>query len=410
METATSELIHHILILFLIVAASGIAAGRLAAAIRLPDVVLFIAAGMLLGQGMHWINEPASSLVNQLILTVGSTLILFDGGRNIRLEGLRKVGWTVGLLSVPGVLVTIAVTGTVIRYAFGIDWLTALLAGAVIASTDPASIIPVFRQVTIRKKLRETVESESAFNDATGSIITFALLAAIVGESALSAGTLAVDFVKTSLGGIGVGLVLGYCVLYVVAHLRLGIFREHAAIAMIGTALAGYVIGDMLHVSGFMAAFVAGLIWGNADTFGLKLEEKRAELTHVADNVTVLMRMLIFVLLGSQVDFGLLAAYGWQSLLAVLVLMFVARPLTVFLCAWPDRGAKWTFKEMLFMVWVRETGVIPAALSGMLVGIGIPHASVIASITLMAIVLTIMVQASTTGWVARKLGMDREEA
>lgn len=408
MENTTAELIQHIIIMLIIVAAAGIGSARIAAALRLPDVVLFIAAGMLLGQGLHWIDEPASSLVNQFILTVGSTLILFDGGRNIRLEGLRRVGWTVGLLSVPGVLITIGVTGTAIKLVFGIDWLTSLLAGAVIASTDPASIIPVFRQVTIRKKVRETVESESAFNDATGSIITFALLAAVTGESTLNAGTLSLDFVKTALGGIVVGIVLGMAILYVVAHASIGLFREHAAIAMLGTALAGYVIGDMLHVSGFMAAFVAGLIWGNSDMFGIHLEEKQQELVHVSDNVTVVMRMLIFVLLGSQVDFGLLSEYGWQSLIAVLVLMFIARPLTVLICAWPDRKAQWTLKEMLFMIWVRETGVIPAALSGMLIGLGIPHAQVIASITFMAIVLTIMLQASTTGWLAKKLGVDQE--
>ncbi|PWV87848.1 NhaP-type Na+/H+ or K+/H+ antiporter [Paenibacillus cellulosilyticus] len=407
MESTTASTIQHIIILFILTAAAGIGSARIAAALRLPDVVLFIAAGMLLGQGVHWIDEPASSLVNQFILTVGSTLILFDGGRNIRLEGLRKVGWTVGLLSVPGVLITIAVTGSAIRIIFDIDWLIALLAGAVIASTDPASIIPVFRQVRIRKKVRETVESESAFNDATGSILTFALLAAVTGKSTLNVGAVAFDFAKTALGGIVVGIVLGIAILYLVAHASIGLFREFAAIAMLGTALAGYVVGDVLHVSGFMAAFAAGLIWGNSDLFGIYIEEKQQELTHVSDNVTAVMRMLIFVLLGSQVDFGLLAQYGWQSFIAVLVLMFIARPLTVLLCAWPDRKAQWTWKEMMFMVWVRETGVIPAALSGMLIGLGIPHASIIASITFMAIVLTIMLQASTTGWLAKKLGVDR---
>ncbi|MWC26811.1 cation:proton antiporter [Paenibacillus sp. MMS18-CY102] len=409
METATAIDIRHILSLFLIIAAAGMLSGRMASLLRLPDVVLFIGAGMLLGQGLHWIDEAAGTLFNQLILTAGSTLILFDGGRNIRLSGLRKVGWTVGLLSVPGVLITVGVVGAAVHYVFGLDWLTSLLAASVIASTDPASIIPVFRQVTVRKKVRETVESESAFNDATGSIITFALLAAVTGESALQAGPLAFDFVKTALGGIVVGIVFGVAVVYLVAHLRLGLFRDYTTIAMVGTAIGAYLIGDMLHVSGFMAAFVAGLIWGNPDVLRLKLDEKQEELVHFSDNVTIIMRMLIFILLGSQVDFKLLGDYGWQALIAVLVMIFIARPLTVFLCALPDRKSKWTFKEMLFMIWVRETGVIPAALSGMLVGMGIPHAQVIASITFMAIMLTIMLQASTTGWLARKLGMDVEE-
>ncbi|WP_420849576.1 hypothetical protein [Paenibacillus montanisoli] len=77
----------------------------------------------------------------------------------------------------------------------------------------------------------------------------------------------------------------------------------------------------------------------------------------------------------------------------------------VFASAWPDRSSRWTLREMAFMVWVRETGVIPAALSGMLAGMGVKHADIIASITFMAIMLTILLQASTTAWMARKLGL-----
>jgi cell volume regulation protein A len=397
-----------LLILLLLIVGSGMVAGMLASRLRLPDVALFIVFGMVLGQGLHWINESSSSLTNQLILVAGSAVILFDGGRNIRLHGLKAVGWTVGLLSVPGVLITVAIVGAAVRYLFGIDWLYALLAAAVIASTDPASIIPVFRQVRIRERVRETVESESAFNDATGSIVTFALLGAATGSSALEAGALAWDFARTALGGIGVGLAVGYITVYLVAHSRLGVLRDYTTIAMIGTALGAYVIGDLLHVSGFMATFVAGLIWGNAETFKLSISDKNVEMTHFSDNVTVIMRMLIFVLLGSQVDFRLLADYWWQSLLAVLVLMAVARPATVFASALPDLKSRWSLKEMGFMMWVRETGVIPAALSGMLAGMGVRHADIIASVTFMAIMLTILLQASTTAWMARRLGMDLE--
>lgn len=405
METSTTELIHHLMLLLLAVVSTGMIAGTIAGKLRLPDVALFIIAGMIIGQGFHWINEASSSLTNQLILVVGSAIILFDGGRNIRLHGLRQVGWTVGLLSVPGVLITVGIVGAAIHFLFGIEWLYAFLAASVIASTDPASIIPVFRQVRIRERVRETVESESAFNDATGSIITFALLGAATGKSSLDAGVITVEFLKTALGGIGIGIVIGFIVVYLVSHIRFGVLRDYTTIAMIGTALGTYLIGDLLHVSGFMATFVAGLIWGNASTFGLHMHGKHEEMSHFSDNTTVMMRMLIFVLLGSQVDFKLLAEYWWQSLLAVLVLMVIARPITVFASALPDLKSRWSLKEMAFMMWVRETGVIPAALSGMLAGMGVKHADIIASVTFMAIMLTILLQASTTAWMARKLGM-----
>ncbi|MFC5652406.1 cation:proton antiporter [Paenibacillus solisilvae] len=405
MENTTTELIQHLMLLLLVIVSTGMIVGTIAKKLRLPDVALFIIAGMIIGQGFHWINESSTSLTNQFILVAGSAIILFDGGRNIRLHGLKQVGWTVGLLSVPGVLITVGVVGAVIHYLFGIDWLYALLAAAVIASTDPASIIPVFRQVRIRERVRETVESESAFNDATGSILTFALLGAATGKSSLDAGVITLDFLKTALGGIGVGLGVGFAVVYLVSHIRFGVLRDYTTIAMIGTAIGSYLLGDLLHVSGFMATFVAGLIWGNSGSFGLHMHGKHEEMSHFSDNMTVMMRMLIFILLGSQVDFGLLADYWWQSLLAVLVLMVIARPLTVFASALPDVKSRWSLKEMAFMMWVRETGVIPAALSGMLAGMGVKHADIIASVTFMAIMLTILLQASTTAWMARKLGM-----
>lgn len=411
MESAATEAIRHFLILVLGVISIGMAAGKLASLLKLPDVAVFIAAGMLMGPGFGLIHESSGSLINQLILTVGSVLILFDGGRNLNLGGLRKVWITLTMLSVPGVLISVLVVGLGVHVLFGVDWTLAFLAAAVIASTDPASIIPVFKQVKIKERVRETVESESAFNDATGSIVTFALLAAAAGTGTLDFAGMAGAFLMTSLGGIAVGLVVSGVLTFFTGHVKYGLVREYTTIVMVVCALSSYLVADLLHVSGFMATFVAGLIWGNSELFRLSMSDKQLEVGTFAENTTVMMRMLIFVLLGSQVDFGTLGHYFWPSLGAVLVLMFVARPLTVLLCALPDRRVRWSWRELLFMCWVRETGVIPAALSGMIVGMGLPHAGIISAITFMAIVLTIVVQASTTAWVARKLGLEvREEA
>jgi cell volume regulation protein A len=87
----------------------------------------------------------------------------------------------------------------------------------------------------------------------------------------------------------------------------------------------------------------------------------------------------------------------------------VARPVTVFLCAWPDRRVRWSVREMLFMSWTRETGVIPGALAGLLLGMNAPQARVIASVTFIAILMTILIQATTTRWLARRLGLLEED-
>jgi NhaP-type Na+/H+ or K+/H+ antiporter len=115
--------------------------------------------------------------------------------------------------------------------------------------------------------------------------------------------------------------------------------------------------------------------------------------------------MSIFILLGTQVNLDILSQYWLQSIVVTLVFMFIARPLSVLVCTIPDRRAKWDKKQILFMMWVRETGVIPAALSGIIVAMKIPGYEIVSSVVFMAILITIIVQGSTTKWVANKLGL-----
>jgi potassium/hydrogen antiporter len=117
------------------------------------------------------------------------------------------------------------------------------------------------------------------------------------------------------------------------------------------------------------------------------------------------MRLFIFILLGAQVDFGLMRQNLAGGVAVIVIFMLIARPATVFLCALPDRRARWSLNEMLFMCWTRETGVIPAALAGLLVGMKAPGAQLIASITFIAILMTILIQAPTTQWLGGKLGL-----
>jgi len=152
--------------------------------------------------------------------------------------------------------------------------------------------------------------------------------------------------------------------------------------------------------------FVFGMVLGNKESFGFRLEPgEAARLDEYVATTAFIMRMFIFILLGAQVDFGLMSRYLAGGIAVVAVFMLIARPVTVFVCALPDRRAKWTTKELLFMCWTRETGVIPAALAGLLVGLKAPGAQVIASVTFIAILLTILIQATTTRWLAQRLGL-----
>jgi potassium/hydrogen antiporter len=154
---------------------------------------------------------------------------------------------------------------------------------------------------------------------------------------------------------------------------------------------------------------VFGIVIGNKDTFGFAM--RPGELRALDDFVMTtafIMRLFIFILLGAQVDFALMGQYWVGGVIVITILMLVARPVTVFLCAWPDRRARWSFAEMLFMCWTRETGVIPAALAGLLLGMKAPGAQMIASVTFIAILMTILIQAPTTEWLGRRLGLMEE--
>ncbi len=213
--------------------------------------------------------------------------------------------------------------------------------------------------------------SESAFNDAMGAILTFAVLGITMGNAGgeFSISVSLVDLLKQSLFDIVGDAILGYLAVLFIAHEKYSFLAEYAPVVTIMSVTAAYLSIDNLHASGFMAVFVFGLMVDNKALFGFKMQpQEEAELEDFILTTSLIMRIFIFVLLGSQVNFALLNQYIWQGLGVVAVFMLIGRPLVVFACALPNRRAKLTLQELLFMCWTRETSVIPSALAGMLVG------------------------------------------
>jgi cell volume regulation protein A len=406
-SSASLELAKHALLMFGIILAAGTFSGLLARLVRIPDVAVFLLVGMLLGPGVSGIvNIRADSTINQLILIFGASYILFDGGASIRLKVLKEVWITILVISTAGVLITAAITGVAAWYFLGLAPIVALLLGATLASTDPATLVPVFKQVRIKERVAQTVMSESAFNDAMGAILTFTVLGVAMGAGEFSIGDAVSGLLKQSLLGIVIGGVLGYLAAFFISHERFGFLAEFAPVVTLMAVIGAYMGADGLQSSGFMAVFVFGIMMGNQESLGFKLTQHKDNLLEDYVMTTAfIMRMFIFILLGAQVDFGLMNQYLFSGIAVIVVFMLVARPVTVFLCALPDQRAKWSFREMLFMCWTRETGVIPGALAGMLVGMKAPGAQIIASVTFIAILMTILIQATTTKWLAKKLGL-----
>jgi cell volume regulation protein A len=406
-SSASMELAKHLLLMFGTILALGTFSGLIARLAKVPDVVVFLLFGMLIGPGvLDLVNIKADSTINQMIMIFGSSFILFDGGASIRLKVLKEVWITIVVIATAGVLITAAITGLAAYYFLGLAPIVALLLGTVIASTDPATLVPVFKQIRIKDRVAQTVVSESAFNDAMGAILTFTLLSIALGVGEFSVGDALIDLLKQSFLGIIIGGSLGYLAALLIAHEKFNFLAEFAPVVALMAVIGAYMGADGMHASGFMAVFVFGIVLGNQESLGFKLTPKEGdELEDFVLTTALIMRMFIFILLGAQVDFSLMSLYLVGGIAVVIVFMLVARPVTVFLCALPDRRAKWSFREMLFMCWTRETGVIPGALAGMLVGMKAPGAQIIASVTFIAILMTILIQATTTKWLAKKLGL-----
>jgi cell volume regulation protein A len=408
MHVSTSiEIARHTLLSCGLILAVGTLAAFLAQRIRIPDVAIFLLAGIAIGpHGLGLIDIGAGSALNQIILLFGASYILFDGGAALRLSVLKQVWITILALATVGVLITAAVTALAAAYVIGLPLAVASLLGAALAATDPATLMPIFRQVRIKDRVAQTVIAESAFNDAMGAIATFTALAVATGGAEFSATSALFDLLKQSLIGILAGIALGYLAALLIAHEKWAFLAEYAPVVTLVAVIAAYFAASDLQASGFMAVFVFGIVLGNKERFGFQMqtgEEQR--LAEFVLTTSFVMRLFIFILLGTQVDFAEVGRHWMGGVVVVTVLMLVARPITVFLCALPDRRASWRLQELLFMCWTRETGVIPAALAGLLLGLRAPGADIIASVTFVAILMTILIQAPTTEWLGRRLGL-----
>jgi cell volume regulation protein A len=242
-----------------------------------------------------------------------------------------------------------------------------------------------------------------------GAIVTFGVLAVAMGTGEFSVVSSVIDLFKQSAIGIVAGVALGYMAALLIAHERWAFLAEYAPIVTLVAVIGAYFAADGLQASGFMAVFVFGIVLGNKESFGFAMEPGEArKLDEYVSTTAFIMRLFIFMLVGAQVNFGLMSQYLWGGVAVVTILMLVARPVTVFACALPDRRAQWSVSEMLFMCWTRETGVIPGALAGLLLGMKAPGAQMIASVTFIAILMTILIQAPTTRWLGKGLGLLEE--
>jgi cell volume regulation protein A len=385
---------------------AGLVARLLATLLRIPEIVFLLGLGALLGpSALDVLDVPLDSLGAQLVFTLGVSSILFYGGLNLSLEILRKVWVSLGMLAVVGVLITAVITGSAAAAVFGLPFEQGLLIGAVLSPTDPAILIPLFVGSRLRAKVAQTVVAESAFNDPTGAVLALAIAGALIsGKNSLTgpAGDFVGQLALSTVGGVIAGIVLSAAI----SSRRTGIWRESAAIAFLAVVGMSYVSLDFAGGSGYLGAFLAGLIVGNMRLLGLSMhDEHERDLLIASRSLSDIVTIFVFVIVGANLPFDEIGDQILPALGVIAVLLLVARPVTVAICCLPDRRSRWSRAELAFVCWTRETGVVPAALVGVLAALAVPNTDLLASVVALAILVTLLVQAVPAPWLARRLGL-----
>jgi cell volume regulation protein A len=393
-----------------IVLAAGLVSQLVAGALRLPRMVVLLGAGVLLGPHViDVLDFQLDAIGVELLLTLGVSFILFHGGLGLSLRVLSRVGVGLTLLAVPGVVVAALITGAAAALVFDVPFEVGFLIGAIVAPTDPAILIPLFERLRLRQKVAQTVVAESALNDVTGAILALVLAGFVIEGSSSVTGPLEEFLVDLAVStGLGVGFGLALAVL--ISNRRAGIWRESPAVAMFAVIAGGYFSIETVGGSGYLGAFVAGLLVGNTDALRLgMLEWHERALRSFTAIVTDILVIFIFVALGVNLPLDAIPDEAAPALVTLAVLLLVARPLTVVAALLLDRRGHWEREEIAFVAWTKETGVVPAALAGVVIAEGVPYDTQIITVVALAVIVTLVLQASTKRWLAQRLGLSEPE-
>ena len=394
-----------------IVLAVGLIAIPIAALLRLPSMVVLVVAGIIAGPTLlNLVDVPIDGVGPSLLFTMGVALILFHGGLGVSLRVISRTAVGLLLLAIPGVMITAGIVALAVMPLFGVSWEIALLVGAVLGATDPAILVPLFDRLGLRPRVAQTVIAESAINDPMGAILALTM-AGIITAGGLTGSLIAgdsplVEFLRNIGLGLVIGIVGGVLIAVLLSSRRFGVLRESVGATLLAIVALAYVSSEVAGGSPYLAAFVAGLIVGNKDLIRIDHDHEQERMLEQYTTQTVdIVVLAIFVVLGLNLDVQLLLDNLWAGLAVTAVFIFIARPATVAICLGLDRRAGWTRQEAVFIGWCRETGVVPVAIASMLVAEKVPGAELVATLVTFAVIATLLLQATTAGWLANRLGL-----
>jgi len=366
----------------------GVLAVRASVRLGLPSLLLYLAIGILLGEAVLGIRFSDAALTEAVGLGA-LVLILTEGGLTTRWHAVRPAVPLAIMLSTVGVAVSVAVAAAAAVVLLDTDWRTGLLLGAIVSSTDAAAVFSTLRSLGLPPRLTATLEMESGINDAPVIILVTLLSSGATGSPAEIVGLVLYELVA----GAAIGVV--------VAAAAARMLREGALpaaglypLAVLAVAVGSYALATVAHASGFLAAYLTGLVLGNAG-----LPHRRATLGFV-EGLAWLAQIGLFVLLGLLVSPARLGEALLPALGIGAALLLLARPLSVLAsCVW--FRTRWA--EQLFVSWAGLRGAVPIVLCTIPLTAGVPEARGFFDLVFVLVVVFTVLQGTTLAPLAKVL-------
>jgi len=372
---------------------AGILSSLIALRFGAPLLLVFLLVGMLAGEGGPGGLKFDDVRVTYTVGSIALALILFDGGLRTRFATFRNVLGPALTLATVGVLLTTLLTAPVAKYVLGLNWIQALLVGAVVASTDAAAVFFLInaRGLRLRPRVRAVLEVESGTNDPFAVFLALLLVEMLlVGDQSWSHALLV--FVRDAFLGCVIGFAGGQVIAWVLN--RLGLAQGLHAPFVAVSALVVFAFANATHASGFLAVYLAGLVVGNKQT--------RAHNSVIVflDAITWLAQIVMFVLLGLLAWPHRLADSLFGAIAVALVLMLIARPVAVFLCLAPFN---FQWREKVFLSWVGLRGAVGIFLASIPLLVGLPAAYLFFDVAFVVVLSSLLIQGWSVAFAARKL-------
>ncbi|WP_127143824.1 potassium/proton antiporter [Pelagibacterium montanilacus] len=362
-----------------------------------PLLLIFLGMGLAAGSdglGIEFSDYDTAYFVGSLALAV----ILFDSGFGTSIRALRQAAAPSVILATVGVLLTTGLVGLAARFLFGLGWAEALLMGAIISSTDAAAVFFLLRAggIAIREKVRSTLEVESGSNDPMAIFLTILFVELIVSNAGVSGMTH--EFLTGFALQMGLGLVLGVAGGALIVQLinRLELEGALYPIIVLGMAVFLFALTGALGGSGALAAYIAGLVAGN-----MRIRGKSA-LTRFQDGMTWLAQIVMFLILGLLANPSQFGAVALPAVGLALFLMFIARPIAVWLCLLPFRYHR---DETAFVSWVGLRGAVSILLAILPLIAGLENGILLFNAAFIVVLTSLLIQGWTIGPMARWLGL-----